>query len=95
MSTDVIAHAYNAPGLSPSEFQAAVMNDPTVPMEYRLRASEDLRGIPRTTIFDMFPQHQWPSIVSDMSYIAWCYDHGMLDPNLPSSHALYAKAQIQ
>jgi hypothetical protein len=85
------AHAYDRPGLTPAEFQIAVMNDPTVPMEYRLRASEDLRGVPRPTIFDMFPQSQWASIVSDLAYVHWCHDHGMLDPNLPSSYALYAK----
>jgi hypothetical protein len=71
------------------------MHDPTVVIEHRLRASEDLRGIPRPTIFDLFPQAQWPSIVQDLSYVHWCYEHGMMDPNLPSSQALYAKARMQ
>jgi hypothetical protein len=47
-----MAHDYDRPDLSPEEFQKAVMHDPTVPMELRLRAAEDLRGVPRSTVFD-------------------------------------------
>jgi hypothetical protein len=61
-------HPYDAPGLSPAEFQRAVMDDPTVPIEYRLRASEDLKGTPRPILFDIFPQHLWPSIIEDIIY---------------------------
>jgi hypothetical protein len=51
-SEDAMAHDYDCPDLSPEEFQKAVMHDPTVPMELRLRAAEDLRGVPRSTVFD-------------------------------------------
>jgi hypothetical protein len=88
-------HAYDAPNLSPTEFQRAVMNDPTVALPLRLQAAEDLQGIPRVTLFDLVPAHQWATLVGDMAYISWCSDHGMLDPASPSAHALYAKSQTQ
>jgi hypothetical protein len=45
-------------------------------------------GIPSCRSFESFS----PEMQRDLLYIQWCFDHGMLDPNLDGTRALYLHA---
>src|SRR5262249_6511801 len=63
-------HSYNAPGLSPLEFLRAVMDDPHLPMSYRMEAAKAL--LPYT---NSFPRSVAPPqctyVIPPLSYGPW------------------------